>query len=134
MQLDENRRRKRDGRRRPGWLLQGLVVCRRCGYAFYGKMARGTVGGRRVAGYGYYRCTGADGHKFGGQALCDNRSVRSDKLEQAVWGQVGAVLPTRPGSQRSTSGARHRPGTARHARTWTCLTGRSRACGAAWTG
>jgi site-specific DNA recombinase len=45
-QLDENRRRKREGRRRPGWLLQGLVVCRQCGYAFYGKMARGTVGGR----------------------------------------------------------------------------------------
>ncbi len=44
-QLDENRRRKRDGRRRPGWLLQGLVVCRQCGYAFYGKMARGVVGG-----------------------------------------------------------------------------------------
>jgi site-specific DNA recombinase len=32
VQLDENRRRKRDGRRRPGWLLQGLTVCRRCGY------------------------------------------------------------------------------------------------------
>lgn len=30
-QLDENRKRKRDGRRRPGWLLQGLVVCRQCG-------------------------------------------------------------------------------------------------------
>ena len=41
LQLDENRKRKREGRRRPGWLLQGLVVCRRCGYAFYGKMARG---------------------------------------------------------------------------------------------
>ena len=48
-QLDENRRRRRELRRRPGWLLQGLVVCRRCGYAFYGKMARGRVGGRRPA-------------------------------------------------------------------------------------
>jgi len=91
-QLDENRRRKREGRRRPGWLLQGLVVCRQCGYAFYGKMARGVVGGRQPADYGYYRCTGTDGHKFGGQAPCSNRSVRSDKLEQAVWRQVQAVL------------------------------------------
>ena len=47
-QLEENRRHKREGRRRPGWLLQGLVVCRRCGYAFYGKMARGP--GRAAAG------------------------------------------------------------------------------------
>ena len=91
-QLDENRRRKRDGRRRPGWLLQGLVVCRQCEYAFYGKMARGTVGGHQPADYGYYRCTGTDAHKFGGQALCTNRSVRSDKLEQAVWQQVEMVL------------------------------------------
>jgi site-specific DNA recombinase len=86
------RRRKRDGRRRPGWLLQGLVVCRRCGYAFYGKMARGTVGGRQPADYGYYRCIGTDAHKFGGHAPCDNRSVRSDKLEAAVWREVLAVL------------------------------------------
>jgi hypothetical protein len=91
-QLDENRRRKRDGRRRLGWLLQGLVVCRQCGYAFYGKMARGTVGGRQPADYGYYRCTGTDAYRFGGQALCGNRSVRSDKLEQAVWQEVERVL------------------------------------------
>jgi site-specific DNA recombinase len=92
VQLDENRRRKRDGRCRPGWLLQGLVVCRQCRYAFYGKMARSTVGGRQPADYGYYRCTGTDAHKFGGQALCRNRSVRSDKLEAAVWHQIETVL------------------------------------------
>lgn len=65
-QPEENRRRKRDGRRRPGRLLQGLAVCRRCGYAFYGKMARGTVGGRQPADYGYYPCVGTDARKFGG--------------------------------------------------------------------
>jgi site-specific DNA recombinase len=91
-QLDENRRHKRDGRRRPGWLLQGLVMCRRCGYGFYGKMARGRVGGRKVAEYGYYRCLGTDAHRFGGTAVCDNRSVRSDRLEAAVWDEVRALL------------------------------------------
>ena len=113
-QLDENRQRKRDGRRRPGWLLQGLAVCRRCGYAFYGKMARGTVGGRRPADYGYYRCTGTDGHKFGGQAPCDNRSVRSDKLEQAVWRQVEAVLadPARVAAEHERRAASARDGKA----------------------
>lgn len=92
MQLDENRRRRRELRRRPGWLLQGLVVCRRCGYGFYGKMARGMVGGRQTADYGYYRCPGTDAHRFGGQAVCDNKSVRSDRLEAAVWDEVRSVL------------------------------------------
>ena len=91
-QLEENRRHKREGRRRPGWLLQGLVVCRRCGYAFYGKMARGKVGGGKKAEYGYYRCLGTDGHRFGGVAPCTNRSVRSDCLELAVWTEIRALL------------------------------------------
>lgn len=114
-QLDENRRRKRDGRRRPGWLLQGLVVCRQCGYAFYGKMARSMVGGRQPADYGYYRCTGTDGHKFGGQALCSNRSVRSDKLEQLVWRQVVMVLedPQRVSAEHDRRAAAARDGRAR---------------------
>jgi site-specific DNA recombinase len=91
-QLDENRRHRREGRRRPGRLLRGLVVCRRCGYAFYGKMARGKVGGGRTAEYGYYRCLGTDGHRFGGVAPCTNRSVRSDCLELAVWAEIRALL------------------------------------------
>ena len=55
-------------------------------------MARGRVGGQRPADYGYYRCTGTDAHRFAGQAVCDNRSVRSDRLEQAVWDEIRAVL------------------------------------------
>ena len=111
-QLEENRQRKRDGRRRPGWLLQGLLVCRRCGYAFYGKMARGTVGGRQPADYGYYRCIGSDAHKFGGHAACDNRSVRSDKLEAAVWHEVMAVLddPQRVAAEHKRRAAAARNG------------------------
>ena len=114
-QLDENRKRKRDGQRRPGWLLQGLVVCRQCGYAFYGKMAHGTVGGRQPADYGYYRCTGTDAHKFGDRALCRNRSVRSDKLENAVWQQVQMVLddPQRVAAEHERRAAAARDGKAR---------------------
>lgn len=36
-QLEENRSRARQGRHRPGYLLQGLTCCARCGYAYYGK-------------------------------------------------------------------------------------------------
>jgi site-specific DNA recombinase len=91
-QLQENRRHRRERRRRPGWLLQGLVACRRCGYAFYGKMARGRIGGGKMADYGYYRCLGTDGHRFGGPAPCTNRSIRSDCLELAVWNEIRALL------------------------------------------
>src|SRR6516225_4390786 len=37
-QLEENRKRKRDRKPGRGWLLQGLTVCRRCGYAYYGRL------------------------------------------------------------------------------------------------
>jgi site-specific DNA recombinase len=93
-QLEENRRRKREQSRGPGWLLQGLVVCRRCGYAYYGKATPGLAERYRpgLFGYGAYRCIGSDGHRFDGQAVCANRPVRSDRLERAVWAQVEAVL------------------------------------------
>ena len=92
-QLEENRRRKRHGRLGPRWLLQGLTVCRRCGYAYYGKTA--PRAGRRDRSRGelrYYRCIGADGHRFGGAAVCDNRPVRGDRLEEVVWDRVRALL------------------------------------------
>ena len=40
----------------------------------------------------YYRCTGADGYRFGGKAVCNNGPVRGDQLEQVVWDQVQALL------------------------------------------
>ncbi len=93
-QLEENRRRKREQSRGPGWLLQGLVVCRRCGYAYYGKATPGLAECHRPGafGYGAYRCIGSDGHRFDGQAVCANRPVRSDRLERVVWAQIEAVL------------------------------------------
>jgi site-specific DNA recombinase len=40
----------------------------------------------------YYRCTGADGHRFNGKAVCNNGPVRSDQLERVVWDQVRSLL------------------------------------------
>src|SRR3954469_15498876 len=93
-QLAENRQRKREQTRGPGWLLQGLVVCRRCGYAYYGKATPGLAERHRPGafGYGAYRCIGSDGHRFDGKAVCANRPVRSDRLERAVWAEIEAVL------------------------------------------
>jgi site-specific DNA recombinase len=92
VQLAENRRRKRDQAHGPRWLLQGLTVCRRCGYAYYGKETPGSKWDRARSRYPHYRCIGSDGYRFGGSAVCDNRPVRGDRLEQAVWDRVRALL------------------------------------------
>src|SRR6516162_2418299 len=90
-QLEENRRRRRD---RPGggrYLLQGLVVCKRCGYGCYGKRTTRSASRGRVP-YAYYRCTGSDAYRFGGQRLCWNKQVRTDMLDAAVWEDVRRLL------------------------------------------
>jgi site-specific DNA recombinase len=90
-QLQENRRRRRD---RPGggrYLLQGLVVCKRCGYGCYGKPVSRTSARGKVP-YAYYRCTGSDAYRFGGQRLCWNKQIRTDILDAAVWEDVRRLL------------------------------------------
>src|SRR4051794_8375880 len=91
-QLGENRRRKRDRRPGPRWLLQGLTVCRRCGYAYYGKAAPRSKRDPSRGEYRHYRCIGTDGCRFGGSAVCDNPPVRGDRLEAAVWDRARALL------------------------------------------
>jgi site-specific DNA recombinase len=91
-QLEENRSRKRDREPSRRWLLQGLTVCQRCGYAYYGKMAPRSRKYDPANVLRYYRCTGADGYRFNGKAVCHNGPVRSDQLEQVVWDQVRSLL------------------------------------------
>jgi site-specific DNA recombinase len=90
-QLEENRQRQRA--RAPGgrYLLQGLIVCKRCGYGCYGKpTSRASAKGRIP--YAYYRCTGSDAYRFGGERLCWNKQVRTDLLDAAVWEDVRNLL------------------------------------------
>src|SRR5215213_10097720 len=91
-QLAENRRRNRQHARGQRYLLQGLIVCRECGYAYYGKAIslRSAQGKRRA--YAYYRCCGSDAYRFGGERLCTNPQVRTDRLDEAVWRAVERVL------------------------------------------
>lgn len=97
LQLAENRKRMRERRRGPRYLLQGLTVCRCCGYAYYGKTNPISPKDRTRGERHYYRCIGADAHRLNGGAKCSNRTVRGDELEQLVWDQVRALLenPTR---------------------------------------
>lgn len=95
-QLEENRRWARCGQRGAKYLLQGLLVCGCCGYAFYGKPLSPSTRKHRPREYAYYRCVGSDAYRFGGQRVCANRQVRTDRLEQAVWAEVCRLLEDPP--------------------------------------
>jgi site-specific DNA recombinase len=92
-QLEENRQRRRDRPGRGSYLLQGLVVCKRCGYGCYGKpTSRAAAKGKDRVPYAYYRCTGSDAYRFGGERLCWNKQIRTDMLDAAVWDDVRRLL------------------------------------------
>ena len=83
-QLAENRRRRRQRHAGPRHLLQGLVVCGRCGYAFAG------IATAHRRAYRYYRCRSP--HLGPAEGRCPVRSVHADPLEAAVWQDVCALL------------------------------------------
>ena len=91
-QLEENRTRARLGLRRPGHLLQGLTCCAVCRYAYYGKTTRERGPDHSLKDYRYYRCTGSDGYRFGGERICSNGQIRAEFLEDAVWREVCDLL------------------------------------------
>jgi len=92
VQLEENRSRARQGRRRPGYLLQGLTCCAKCGYAYYGKTLRQRGAGRQMRDFLYYRCSGSDGYRFGGEPICSNRQIQGNILEMTVWSEISKLL------------------------------------------
>jgi site-specific DNA recombinase len=91
-QLADNR--QHHGPRPAGgrYLLSGLLVCGNCGYAYYGRAADPPTppGPHRL--YAYYRCRSHDAWHRGEQRLCENRSVRMDRLDEAVWRDVRSLL------------------------------------------
>ena len=90
-QLTVNRQRGRERKRGAKYLLQGLLECGCCGYAYYGKkVSRSGAKGREQ--WAYYRCVGTDAYRFGGQRVCQNKQVRTDKLDEAVWQDACELL------------------------------------------
>jgi len=94
-QLQENRERARQSQRGARYLLQGLLVCAQCGYAYYGKSVSRKSAKGKQRDYAYYRCIGSDAYRFGGERICDNLQVRTDLLEQTVWQEVCDLLQDR---------------------------------------
>src|SRR3989442_5070648 len=68
-------------------LVQGLVSCRRCGYALSRTSTRSTA--RLIH---YYRCIGSDGWRHFGGPRCTSRPVRQDLLDETVWAEVTQLL------------------------------------------
>nr|NHB98826.1 recombinase family protein [Photorhabdus stackebrandtii] len=64
-------------------LVQGMVSCRKCGYALSRTSTRTST--RKIA---YYRCLGSDSWRYPGGAVCNSRPIRQDLLDQIVWQEV----------------------------------------------
>ena len=90
-QLAENRCRARARRSGARCLLQGLVVCRHCGYACCG-IGRSRTGAGQSPPYRYYRCSGRQQVSEDGQRVCQVAPVRAAELEAAVWNDVCTLL------------------------------------------
>ena len=68
-------------------LLQGMVSCRKCGYALYRTSTRSSA--RKI---NYYRCLGSDRYRHLPGPACDNRPIRQDLLDDLVWAEVLRLL------------------------------------------
>jgi len=90
-QLEENRKTARARSRGAMYLLQGLIVCQCCHYAYYGKPVIKEKGDK-IHHYTYYRCAGTDSNHFGGNKICNNNQIRADILETAIWEEVKHLL------------------------------------------
>src|SRR5206468_721395 len=85
--LQENKIRSRRRTIEPS-VVQGLVSCQKCGYAFSRVSTRTSA--RKIH---YYKCIGSDGWRKLGGPMCDNRRlVRQDLLDQIVWTEVIRLL------------------------------------------
>jgi len=68
-------------------LLQGMLVCEKCGYTLYRSSAQTST--RKLY---YYRCLGSDAHRYRNGAVCDNRPIRQDYLDSFVWTEILRLL------------------------------------------
>src|SRR6266581_1592733 len=85
--LQENKIRSRRRTVEPS-VVQGLVSCQKCGYAFSRTSTRTSA--RKIH---YYKCLGSDGWRKLGGPICDNsRLIRQDLLDQIVWAEVIRLL------------------------------------------
>jgi site-specific DNA recombinase len=89
-QLEANKRYAPRRTREPT-LLQSMLVCQRCGYAYYRTSTRTSK--RKLY---YYRCLGSDDYRYPNGGVCDNHPVRQDHLDTVVWQEIIRLLQDPP--------------------------------------
>jgi len=90
-QIEENKKRARKYPQGATYLLQGLLVCNQCHRAYCGgKSIRHNKNDDTI--YFYYRCTGTDSYRFGGNKMCDSKQVNANAIEQVVWEEVKKLI------------------------------------------
>ena len=40
----------------------------------------------------YYRCSGSDGYRFGGEPICSNAQIQGNILEMTIWSEISKLL------------------------------------------
>jgi len=73
------------------YLLSGLVRCKPCGYALYGKPASNSRYKRC-----YYRCMGQDGYRWPKGRVCSSHPIRVEVLDDLVWEQTKRLIKEPP--------------------------------------
>ena len=69
-------------------VVQGLVGCAKCGYAFSRTSTQTSA--RKIH---YYKCIGSDSWRKLGGPVCDNKQfIRQELLDQVVWAEVVRLL------------------------------------------
>ncbi|MDD5599719.1 MAG: recombinase family protein [Victivallaceae bacterium] len=68
-------------------LLQGMLVCKDCGYAYYRTSTRTSL--RKIY---YYRCLGSDDYRYPDGRKCKSFPIRQDYLDNLVWKHVIHLL------------------------------------------
>src|ERR1700738_1906659 len=84
--LQENKIRSRRRTITPR-IVQGLVSCEKCGYAF--SRSSTSTSARKLH---YYKCIASDSWRKLAGPVCDNRPVRQDLLDAIVWTEVIRLL------------------------------------------
>ena len=85
-QLEKNKRHATRRTKEPT-LLQSMLVCKQCGYAYYRSSTRTSK--RKLY---YYRCLGSDNYRHLGGRVCENRPIRQDYLDVLVWKEIIRLL------------------------------------------
>ena len=68
-------------------LLQSMLVCKSCGYAYYRTSTKTSK--RKLY---YYRCLGSDNYRYANGRVCQNKPIRQDYLDELVWNQIVELL------------------------------------------